>query len=123
VRLAPLGAYKLLGPAVSEIGGSIVGLDDVVGADAHRLSEQVRSARTWEARGQLLDHFLLDRATDGPQPSPEVSRAWHLLVRSGGRTTIRRIARQVGWSHKHHPRRLGRLLTAAPLAVRGRVCR
>jgi hypothetical protein len=25
--LAPPGAYKLLGPAVSEIGGTIVGLD------------------------------------------------------------------------------------------------
>ena len=52
-------------------------------------------------RGQLLDDFLLDRATRGPQPSPEVSHAWHLLMRSGGRSTIREIARQVSWSHKH----------------------
>jgi AraC-like DNA-binding protein len=101
VRLAPLGAYKLLGPAVSEIGGSIVGLDDIVGADARRLSEQVQSARTWQERGRLLDDFLLDRAACGPQPSPVVSHAWRLLVRSGGRTTIGRIAREVGWSHKH----------------------
>jgi AraC-like DNA-binding protein len=101
VRLAPLGAYKLLGPAVSEIGGTIVGLEDIVGADARRLTEQVQSARTWEERGQLLDGFLLDRATRGPQPSPEVSRGWHLLMRSSGRSTIREIARQVSWSHKH----------------------
>ena len=47
--LAPLGAYKLLGPAVAEIGGSIVGLEDIVGADARRLSEQVQSARTWDS--------------------------------------------------------------------------
>jgi AraC-like DNA-binding protein len=101
VRLPPLGAYKLLGRAVSEIGGSLVGLEDIVGADARRLSEQVQSARTWEQRGRLLDGFLLDRATHGPRPSPEVRQAWHLLVHSGGRSPIRDIARQVGWSHKH----------------------
>lgn len=100
-QMAPLGAYKLLGPVVSEIGGTIVGLEDIVGADARRLSEQVRSARTWEERGRLLDAFLLDRAAHGPQPSPEVTQAWHLLARSRGTDPIGAIARQVGWSHKH----------------------
>jgi len=101
VHLAPLGAYKLLGPAVSEVDGPLVGLEDIVGADTRRLSEQVRSAPTWEQRGRLLDDFLLDRATHGPQPSPEVTHAWHLLMRFGGRTPISGIAHQVGWSHKH----------------------
>jgi AraC-like DNA-binding protein len=101
VHMAPLGAYKLLGPALSEIGGSLVRLEDIVGDDARRLREQIQSAPTWEQRGRLLDDFLLDRATHGPQPSPEVSHAWHLLARSGGRDPIRGIAREVGWSHKH----------------------
>jgi AraC-like DNA-binding protein len=114
VRLAPLGAYKLLGPAVSEIGGSIVGLEDIVGADARRLSEQVQSAQAWEECGRLLDDFLLDRATCGPQPSPEVTQAWHLLVRSGGRSTIRGLARQVGWSHKHLITRFKQQVGVAP---------
>jgi AraC-like DNA-binding protein len=100
-QMAPLGAYKLLGPAVAEIGGTIVDLEDIVGADARRLTEQVQSARTWEERGWLLDDFLLDRATRGPQPSPEVTHAWHLLMRSSGTDPISEIARQVGWSHKH----------------------
>jgi AraC-like DNA-binding protein len=100
-QMAPLGAYKLLGPVVSEIGGTMVSLEDIVGADARRLSEQVQSAPTWEERGRLLDGFLLDRATHGPQPSPEVTHAWHLLVRSRGSSPISEIARQVGWSHKH----------------------
>jgi len=101
VSLAPLGAYKLLGPAISEIGGTMVGLEDIAGADARRLRERVQSAETWEERGRLLDEFLLDRATHGPQPSPEVTHAWHLLARSGGRDPISAIARQVSWSHKH----------------------
>ncbi|MGH9212699.1 MAG: helix-turn-helix domain-containing protein [Acidimicrobiales bacterium] len=114
VRLAPLGAYKLLGPALSEIGGSLVDLEDIVGAEARRFSEQVRSARTWDERGRLLDDFLVDRATRGPQPSPEVTHAWHLLVRSGGRSTIRGIARQVGWSHKHLITRFKQQVGVAP---------
>jgi AraC-like DNA-binding protein len=101
VRLAPLGAYRLLGPAVAELGGSIVDLEDLLGADARRLTEQVQSARTWERRGQLLDDFLLALAARGPEPAPELRHAWHLLVRSGGRATIRGIARRVSWSHKH----------------------
>jgi AraC-like DNA-binding protein len=119
VYLPPLGAYRLLGPAVSEIDRPLVAVEDIVGADARRLSEQVRSARTWEARGRLLDHFLLDRATHGPQPSPEVSHAWHLLVRSGGRSTVREIACQVGWSHKHLITRFKQQVGVAPyLAAR-----
>ncbi len=101
-RLTPLGAYKLLGPALSEISGSwLVALEDIVGAEARRLSEQVQAATTWDERGGLLDGFLLERATHGPQPSPEVTQAWNLLVRSGGRNTISGLASQVGWSHKH----------------------
>jgi AraC-like DNA-binding protein len=99
-RLAPLGAYKLLGRAVSEIG-AMVGLEDIVGPDARRLSEQVQSAPTWDERCRLLDDFLFDCVARGPQPSPEVTHAWHLLVRSGGTTKIRSVACQVGWSHKH----------------------
>jgi AraC-like DNA-binding protein len=119
VSLAPLGAYKLMGPAVSETGGTMVGLEDVVGADAHRLREQIQSARTWQERGRLLDGFLLDRAAAGPQPSPEVTRAWHLLARSCGRNPIREIARQVGWSHKHLITRFKQQIGVAPyLAAR-----
>ena len=119
VRLAPLGAYRLLGPAVSEIGGTMVGLEDIVGADARRLSEQVQSARTWEERGRRLDDFLLDRATRGPQPSPEVTHALHLLARSSGKDPIGVVARQVGWSHKHLITRFKQQIGVAPhLAAR-----
>jgi AraC-like DNA-binding protein len=117
--LAPLGAYKLLGPAVSEIGGTIADLEDVVGADARRLSERVQSARTWDERGRVLDGFLLDRAAQGPQPSPEVTRAWHLLARSRGGHPVSEIARQVGWSHKHLITKFKQQIGVAPqLAAR-----
>ena len=97
--LAPLGAYTLLGPAVADVAESIVGLEDLVGAEARRLVERVQAASTWVARARLIDAFLLDRWARGPQPSSEVSEARDLLVQ--GTSTIREIARQVGWSHQH----------------------
>ena len=101
MRLAPLGAYTLLGPAVADVNGTIVGLEDLVGGEARRLGDRIQSAPTWDERRRLLDSFLLDRCAHGPAPSPEVSEAWDLLVQSGGASTIREIAREVGWSHKH----------------------
>jgi AraC-like DNA-binding protein len=119
VHLTPLGAYKLLGPAVSEIDGPLADLDLIVGTDTRRLSDQIRSARTWEQRGRHLDAFLLARATHGPQPSPEVRHAWHLLAGSGGSAPISGIARQVGWSHKHLITRFKQQVGVAPhLAAR-----
>jgi AraC-like DNA-binding protein len=117
--LAPLGGYALFGPAVADIGESIVGLDDLLGADARRLAEQVQSAPTWTGRARAVDAFLLDRRARGPQPSAEVSAAWHLLVQSSGTSPIGAIAREVGWSHKHLITRFKQQIGVAPrLAAR-----
>ncbi len=117
--LAPLGAYTLFGPVVADIGESIVGLDDLVGAEARRLAERVQSAPTWVERARVLDAFLLDRGARGPRPSSEVSAAWDLLVRSGGTSPIGAIAREVGWSHKHLITKFKQQIGVAPrLAAR-----
>ena len=117
--LAPLGAYTLFGPVVADVGESIVGLEDLVGRrrPTARRANPVRADVGGAAR--LLDEFLLDRRGRGPQPSPEVSEAWDLLVRSGGRSTIGEIAREVGWSHKHLITKFKQQIGVAPrLAAR-----
>jgi AraC-like DNA-binding protein len=48
-----------------------------------------------------MDKFLLGRLNAGPRPSPEVGWAWERLVATGGAVPIGRLAREVGWSHKH----------------------
>ncbi|MGH9212876.1 MAG: helix-turn-helix domain-containing protein [Acidimicrobiales bacterium] len=119
VHLAPLGAYKLLGPAVSEIGGTMVGLEDIVGADARRLGERVQSAPDL-GRARPAARRLPPRSRHTwTAPSPEVSHGWHLLARSRGRSTIREIARQVSWSHKHLITKFKQQIGVAPhLAAR-----
>jgi len=99
--LEPLGAYTLLGLPLDALSGRTVDLIDVLGADGRRLAEQLREAPTWRQRFALLDRFLLRRLARGPRPSPEVGWAWERLVASGGAVPIRRIADEVGWSHKH----------------------
>jgi AraC-like DNA-binding protein len=99
--LAPLGAYTLLGLPMDELSGQLVDLADVLGPQGRRLAEQLRETRSWRRRFALMDQFLLRQMDSGPQPSPEVGWAWRRLVASGGTEPISRIAREVGWSHRH----------------------
>jgi hypothetical protein len=69
VRLAPLGAYTLLGLPPDELSGLIVDLTDVLGPAGRRLAERVRDAATWPASGQ--------------RPPP----GWCGSTRSGGDST------------------------------------
>jgi AraC-like DNA-binding protein len=99
--LAPLGAYTLLGLPMEELSGHTVDLVDVLGPDGGRLAEQLRDTPTWRQRFALLDRFLLGRLERGPRPAPEVASAWQRLEATGGAVPIRRLAEEVGWSHKH----------------------
>jgi AraC-like DNA-binding protein len=99
--LAPLGAYRLLGPPMAELSGQLVDLTEVLGADGRRLGERLREASTWRHRFALLDSFLLRRLDGGSRPAPEVAWAWRRLVATGGRVPIGQLADEVGWSHRH----------------------
>ena len=81
---------------MAELGGQLVDLVEVLGADGRRLGEQLRQTSSWRRRFGLVDRFLLGRLEGGPRPAPEVAWVWERLVSSGGR------CRSVGW-----PVRLG----------------
>jgi AraC-like DNA-binding protein len=105
-RLRPLLArgyagFTLLGLPIDQLSGQIVDLVDVLGPAGRRLGDQLRETPSWRRRFALLDEFLLDRLERGPRPSPEVGWAWERLLATGGAVPIGRIAREVGWSHKH----------------------
>ncbi len=51
--------------------------------------------------------------------APELSHAWHALVRSGGNTAVGDLATAVGWSRQHFARRFGEEFGLGPkLAAR-----
>ncbi|GAA5136332.1 helix-turn-helix domain-containing protein [Pseudonocardia adelaidensis] len=101
VRLGPLAGYTLLGVPLNALRGRTVDLRDLLGADARPLAERLREARTWPRRFEILDELLLARLDGGPRPSPEVVRVLQLIAATGGAARIGRLAREVGWSHKH----------------------
>ena len=99
--LTPLGAYRLLGVPMDALSGQVVDLTDVLGAGIRRLADQLRETPSRRQQFSLLDAYLLRRAQDGPEPAPEVAWAWRRLMATGGKLPIRRLAAEVGWSHKH----------------------
>ena len=78
-----------------------VGADEQVGLDHGGVGERGAHAGGALGDGLDLDAYLLRQAQDGPDPSPEVARAWRRLLASGGKVPIGRLAGEVGWSHKH----------------------
>ena len=101
LKLAPLGAYRLLGVPMDELTGEVVELADVLGPDAGRLTERLANTSGWPERFAVLDAFLLDRTENGPAAAPEVGWAWRQLVESGGAVPIGALAHEVGWSRRH----------------------
>jgi AraC-like DNA-binding protein len=101
LALSPPGAYSVLGVPLHELTGRLVDLVDLFGPEAARLTDRLRDTTPWARRFQLIDEFLLRRAVEGPQPSPEVVWSWQHIQRTGGGVAIRALADGVGWSHKH----------------------
>ncbi len=111
LMLSPLGARMLLGLPAGELAFIDVEGTDVLGPDATRVQQRIRSASTWPERFAVLDEVLLGRLTaDGPAPghpqikrevSPEVSHAWQRLLSTGGTVPVSVLAAETGWSDRH----------------------
>jgi AraC-like DNA-binding protein len=104
VDLEPGRSCELFGVAMHELAGRIVRLDDVFGAEARRLHEQLSEARDWHARFLLLDRFFSARLRDDDADGARadwVEWAWRRLVASGGTIEVDTLAREVGYSRKH----------------------
>ena len=101
LRLTALGARRLLGVPMDELADRTVPLEDVLPGSAE-LVDRLRETASWNARFDLLESFLLRRAAETTEPSPEVAWSWSRLVHSGGRVPIGALAAELQWS----PRRL-----------------
>ena len=101
LELTPLGAYRVLGCPVSELGWAGVALEDVFGGGGRELVERVRELPTWEARFDAVEAFLLARADAGPEPSPAVAWACERLRCSEGRVRVGELAAAIGCSRRH----------------------
>jgi AraC-like DNA-binding protein len=99
VRLSPLVAHAVLGVS-AELGGMVVGLDDLWGRDAVRTREQLRAAGSWDDRFVIAQAALARRHEAGRAVDPEVAFAWGQMMNSRGRVRVERLAAESGWSRK-----------------------
>ncbi len=101
VKLTPIGAHLALGEHMAGLSRRVVELEDLFGADAGRLAEQLDAAPAFEDCAELLDAFLLRRIAAARPVSPAVVWAWEQLAASGGRAEVGALADGIGWSSKH----------------------
>lgn len=104
VQLAvhPFAARALLGLPAAELGGDVIELSDVLGAEVAGLADLTDGTASATAV-RLINNWIDRRLTTGPRHriAPELNWAWQLIVESGGRRRITDVARDVGWSRRH----------------------
>ncbi|MEW5356688.1 helix-turn-helix domain-containing protein [Streptomyces sp. 16-176A] len=99
IRLSPVLAVAVFG-ASTDLGGTVVTLEDVWGRDAGRAEERLRAATSWDERFTIAADALGRRMSARPSPDPEVAAAWWLMRAGRGRVRVDSLASEVGWSRK-----------------------
>src|SRR5215469_4360109 len=101
VALRPLGARALLGLPAGELADLDVPAEAVLGGVCAELRDRIRLAVGWPERFAVLDEILLRRIGSRAEVAPEVSWAWHELLRAGGTVRVSALAAGTGWSGRH----------------------
>lgn len=101
IALGPLGAQALLGPPAGELAHLDVPADAVLGRHCFELHDRLRQAATWPERFAVLDRVLPRLLRPERTARPEVARAWHRLLASGGAVSVPELAEEAGWSTRH----------------------
>ncbi len=101
LKLAPLGAFSLVGFPLSELAGAPVSLDHVFGTPGRELAARLRELYDWDQRFDLVQAFLLKRLGVGRPPDPAVSWAWRRLRATAGQVRVQTLAREIGCSRRY----------------------
>jgi AraC-like DNA-binding protein len=131
VALRPLGARALLGLPAGELAELDLPAEAVLGGVCAELREKLECAAGWPERFAVLDEILLRRAglssaglssaglswAADADVAPEVSWAWHELLREGGATRVSELAAGTGWSERHLTSRFRTEIGLAPKAA------
>lgn len=113
--LEPPAVRALLGVPAGELAHRTVGLDDLLGVDAARLTERLHAAADAKARFAVLDDVLLRGVGRARTPArPDVERAWALLRASGGRMRVEALAHALGCTRRHLAKRFAEDVGVSP---------
>ena len=119
VSMTPAAAFRLFGTALDELGRQRVKLPDLWGRRAEDLAAQLAEQAEWNTRFQLVEEYLAKRWEHGPEISPEVDLAWHLLRVSDGSVPVRDLVTATGWTARRLQRRFARQIGMTPKEAAG----
>ena len=123
VILTPLGARRLLGMPLIEVGDRLLDPVDLLGRSMRETLDQLQAATTHEQRLAILEPAIMHRlasATD--EPAADITWALGQLRATQGRVQVSRLAESIGCSRKHLTVRFTRAFGMPP-KVMGRVLR
>jgi AraC-like DNA-binding protein len=103
VAVHPLACRALFGLPGGELAGLDLDLADVLGRlRVEELRARMLAARGWPARFAAVDAALsaLARRRDA-EVHPDVAHTFHRLLSTGGRSPVRELTAEVGWSPRH----------------------
>jgi AraC-like DNA-binding protein len=100
VHFRPGGAFPFLGMPAGELRDTTVSLDEVWGAGAIELRDQLLEASTPQARFSILEQVLADQLARGFDHHAAVGFALHRFMAAPQVTTIAGVSQQIGLSPK-----------------------
>ena len=112
IRFRPGGAFPLFRFALTELTGRVVELEDIWGAQAGEVREQLGATRSDGALLRCLERWLVARLRREELPDCRISCAAALLQRGG--TGVGRVAAEVNLSPKHLVHEFGRRVGLTP---------
>jgi len=114
IRLRPEGGFAILDMDLSELANSMVPLESLWGQTGRRLVARSADHRSPKLTLLEIQEILRARVQGTRRPHASTVQAIRTLVESGGFTSIRQVAREVGWSERTLERRFLQEVGASP---------
>jgi AraC-like DNA-binding protein len=119
IEVSPLGSRVLFGMPSRVLWDTSVECSDVVGRQGWELWERLQGVPDWPGRFAVCDEVLTRWADADVLVADELTRAWRVLLGTGGTAAVGDLAADVGWSRQHLARRFGEEFGLGPkLAAR-----
>ncbi|WP_154794086.1 helix-turn-helix domain-containing protein [Occultella kanbiaonis] len=114
VRLKPAGAAALVDVPLQEVTGTAVDLDDLIGAEAGRLTDRLHEPGTDADRLRIVARWVADRLAGQVGLDRGVGYAVAAMERTGGRMRVADIIERVGSTPKRFVRSFERQVGVKP---------
>jgi len=114
IRLRAGGPLPFLGIPLRKYTKQVVELEAILGREVRDLRDQLGEAADDDARFDLMEDWLAERARNRTRPTRAVSYALRIIDRGADAVRIGQMAEEIGISHKHLLREFDRCVGLTP---------